>query len=237
MQLKSHWFSPSPTGGHARATTIIKRMKDGPMSPQPPVVAAAATRERRPSGKERILEAATHLFGMHGFDNVSAAQIAREAGVAHGLLFHHFGSMEELYTAVIAEAAQRLDEILVTAERKGSARTQVVALLRAHMRAIHLRQVDFVFRSRTSSSETGSAVAAIWEASRQRGIDRILKVLQIERPTKKMRICLRAWIAFHDELLVAWFADKSVTEAEVIDWSMAQLDLLAANILKVRLKD
>lgn len=197
---------------------------------------STAAPEERLSGKQRVLQSAEHLFSTRGFKNVSAAEIARDAGVAHGLLFHHFGSMEELYAAVSAEAAQRLDDALVIPRRAGNARSQVASLLRSHMRAIKERRGDFVIRARTSDATLNGRITEIWESSRQRGIDKILQILGVAHPTKKMRACMRAWIAFHDELLLAMLADRSLSEAEVVALSMAQLERLAQDVLKIELE-
>jgi TetR/AcrR family transcriptional regulator len=47
-----------------------------------------------------VLNAALELFARHGFADTSLREISRESGVSHPLILHHFGSKEELYTAV-----------------------------------------------------------------------------------------------------------------------------------------
>ena len=47
--------------------------------------------------KERILRAAQAMFGRHGFANTTMKMIAEEAGVAFGLVAHHFGGKENLF--------------------------------------------------------------------------------------------------------------------------------------------
>lgn len=46
--------------------------------------------------KEAILQAARALFAEKGFDGASTAEIAERAGVAHGTVFHHFKTKENL---------------------------------------------------------------------------------------------------------------------------------------------
>lgn len=193
------------------------------------------TTEKRPSGKQRVLEAAEKLFASKGFLDVSAAEIAREAGVAHGLLFHHFGSMEDLYAEVSRVAARRMDESQLNSFRGKSARDQVASFLRAHMKAVKQRQGDSLFRARSHNLAINATVAEIWEVSRQQAIDRLCDVLAIPQPTKRIRACLRAWIGFHDQLVLAWLADRSVSELEVLAWTLQQLDHLAVNVLCVDL--
>ena len=189
----------------------------------------------KPSGKQRILEAAEQLFASKGFMNVSAADIVREAGVAHGLLCHHFGSMEKLSADASRAAAEQMNEKQLASFRGSTARDQVRSFLRAHLAAVKQRQGDALFRARSHNLAINAEVAEIWEASRQQAISRICEVLGIKEPTKKVRACLRAWIGFHDQLVIAWLADRAVTETEVLDWTLRQLEHLAADELSVQL--
>jgi AcrR family transcriptional regulator len=60
-------------------------------------------RRRDPQDKRaRILDAARRFFAVRGTD-ATMGEIARAAGVSHGILFHHFGSKEELLVAVAHE--------------------------------------------------------------------------------------------------------------------------------------
>lgn len=192
-------------------------------------------KQKQPSGRERILEAADRLFAIRGFLDVSAAEIAREAGTAHGLLFHHFGSMEALYAEVSRAAAERMDEAQLTSFRGSTPREQITGFLRSHVRSIKLREGDAIFRARALDAAVSSTIAQIWEASRQRALDKLFEVLGIDPQNKKSRACLRAWIAFHDQLVRGWLSEKSVTEAEVLEWTMGQMDQLATDILNVDL--
>jgi AcrR family transcriptional regulator len=46
--------------------------------------------------REAILRAAKQLFAKQGYDGTSTAEIAKRAGVAHGTVFHHFKTKENL---------------------------------------------------------------------------------------------------------------------------------------------
>ncbi len=196
-----------------KGTRSVSRGKDAP--------------EKAPTGKQRILDAADRLFANKGFTDVSAAEIVREAGVAHGLLFHHFGSMEALYADVSRAAAQRMNETQLASFRGNTARKQVASFLRAHLKAVKDRQGDALFRARSHNLAINATIADIWEASRQQAIDRICDVLGMPEPTRKARACLRAWVGFHDQLVIAWLADRSISEAEVLRCTLRQLDHLA----------
>lgn len=53
--------------------------------------------------RERILDAALDVFGSKGFDAATTRDLAAEAGVTSGLLYHYFANKEALLVAVIVE--------------------------------------------------------------------------------------------------------------------------------------
>ena len=57
--------------------------------------------ERGKGTRERILAAATELFGAHGYEGTSIGAVLEAAGVARGALYHHFPSKEALFDAVL----------------------------------------------------------------------------------------------------------------------------------------
>jgi TetR/AcrR family transcriptional regulator len=67
------------------------------------------------SALEPILDAAEKLFAQSGFAAVSMRAIGAEAGVSKANVFHHFGSKDKLYKAVIQRIIQAsallLDEL------------------------------------------------------------------------------------------------------------------------------
>src|SRR4051794_41921238 len=55
--------------------------------------------------RAQLLERGAELFTQHSYDELSMAQIAREAGISKALLYHYFPSKEEYFKATLAEAA------------------------------------------------------------------------------------------------------------------------------------
>ena len=69
-----------------------------------------ARRREPPSGdaRARILDAALVEFATRGYEAASTNAIARAARVAKGLVFHHFGTKEELCFALIDLVIERV---------------------------------------------------------------------------------------------------------------------------------
>jgi TetR/AcrR family transcriptional regulator len=57
------------------------------------------------AGALSILEAATELFARDGYECVSVASIAEQAGVCKANIFHHYASKEVLYLEVMRKAS------------------------------------------------------------------------------------------------------------------------------------
>jgi AcrR family transcriptional regulator len=60
--------------------------------------------------RDRILDAAEHLFGEHGFPCASLRQITDEAGVNLAAVNYYFGSKEDLYKAVLIRRIRPVNE-------------------------------------------------------------------------------------------------------------------------------
>ena len=68
--------------------------------------AAAAGAEKR----RVILDAAVRVFAAKGYHTSRVGDIAEEAGIAHGLLYHYFSSKEEVLETVFRETWSELLE-------------------------------------------------------------------------------------------------------------------------------
>ncbi|HWS32312.1 MAG TPA: TetR/AcrR family transcriptional regulator [Actinoplanes sp.] len=67
-------------------------------------MSVAAVRRRRlepDARREQILSVAIRLFGAKPYAEVSTTDVAREAGVARGLVNHYFGTKKDLYLEVV----------------------------------------------------------------------------------------------------------------------------------------
>ena len=73
-----------------------------------------------------ILAAAVRVFARKGFHTCRVGDIAEEAGIAHGLVYHYFSSKDELLQAVFRETwAELLDALEAVADSDKPAREQL----------------------------------------------------------------------------------------------------------------
>ncbi|ACU73242.1 transcriptional regulator, TetR family [Catenulispora acidiphila DSM 44928] len=95
------------------------------------------TRVPRGEARDRIVAAATELFGRQGYEATTTRQIVEAAQVTKGALYHWFSSKEELLTSIyrelLAEQTSRLKTI-AAADTPADARLHLaVTDLFAHM--------------------------------------------------------------------------------------------------------
>src|SRR5438552_19201120 len=60
--------------------------------------------KKRMSGEDRrsqIVDVAAQLFSRNGFNGTTTKQIAEQAGVSEAIIFRHFQTKQELYSAII----------------------------------------------------------------------------------------------------------------------------------------
>jgi len=83
----------------------------------------AATQEEK---RRQILDAAVRAFARKGYHACRVGEIAEEAGVAYGLIYHYFGSKEELLETIFRDTwTQMLARVREVQEEGGPAGEQV----------------------------------------------------------------------------------------------------------------
>ena len=82
------------------------------------------------AAREKILDAGLLLFARKGVAATGVTEIAREAGVSLGLLYHYYTSKEELFAALVKMAMEGAKETLTTCQEAGSAKEQIQKISR-----------------------------------------------------------------------------------------------------------
>ena len=67
-----------------------------------------------PTKKELLLKAAKELFSEHGYSETTFKKISERAGVALGLLTHHFGNKEKFFLTAGLDVVQELVQTMRT---------------------------------------------------------------------------------------------------------------------------
>lgn len=164
----------------------------------------AATEEKR----RLILDAAVRVFARQGYHDSRVGDIAKDAGVAYGLVYHYFTSKEAVLEAVFREAWGRLVAAVSEVEASDAPaperlRTVIKIVLRTWRDDPNL--VRLLVREVTRTSHLQREIDDIAEAFAV--LERIVAQGQREgtiRPTLDPR--LSAWILYGalEEILTGW---------------------------------
>ena len=171
-----------------------------------------------------ILDAAVRVFARKGYHTCRVGDIAEEAGVAYGLLYHYFSSKEEVLETVFRETWSELLEAMRGVEESGApAREQLrqvaAILLRAWRRDPDLVRV--LVREVARSPQMPRRVEEIDQAFR--AIERIVARGQAEAEFRAdLDPRLASWIFYGaiEEILTGWVlgqlpdGDEEVAKAE-----------------------
>jgi TetR/AcrR family transcriptional regulator, fatty acid metabolism regulator protein len=155
-----------------------------------------------------ILEAAVRVFARKGYHTCRVGDIAEEAGVAHGLLYHYFRSKEAVLDSVFHEtwadivgAAHRVEETDEPARERLTGIAKI--LLRAWKRDPEL--VSVVIREGLRSPDLQRRVGEIRQAFD--AIERIIRRGQEEREFRADVDARLASVVFYgalEEILTGW---------------------------------
>jgi AcrR family transcriptional regulator len=176
--------------------------------------------------RAQLLEVGTELFSKHSLEELSMAQIAREAGISKALLYHYFPSKEEFFRAALAEGAAELaqrtapDESLPPLE-------QVRSSTKAFVEWIGERGAAYMklLQSVGAVPELRETMTAIRDLTSTRVLDGL--VPQAER-TPARRAAVRAWLWFMDGVLLDWIEygdrDADAVADQLVDSLTALLE-------------
>ena len=97
--------------------------------------------------KERmatILKAALYLFAVKGYNAVSTDDITNYAKCSHGLLYHYFGSKEDLFHYLMENVVKiNMQEIVKNIDFNSKPKFILIDLIDAHLNALKSENDDY----------------------------------------------------------------------------------------------
>ena len=171
-----------------------------------------------------LLEAAVRVFARRGFHAARVGDIAEEAGVAHGLLYHYFSSKEEVLETIFRETWADLLAAVRDVEESGEPAQEQLRQVAAILLRSWRRDPDLVrvlVRGVARSSELDRHVGNVGDAFA--AIERIVRRGQEAgelRPELDPRLTSVIFYGAIEELLTGWVlellpdSDEDVARAE-----------------------
>jgi AcrR family transcriptional regulator len=153
--------------------------------------------------RQALIDTARRLFTTRPYDQVTTSEIAQNAGVAYGLIAHHFENKRGLYQAVLNEIAVEIaDRQLAPPPEGASLADQLRHALRNHIAYIETYSDSFVAFVRGNLGSDPDQQSAI-DNLRWLGAQRILLAVGImDPPPAALRTAMHGWVGYLDEMMV-----------------------------------
>jgi TetR/AcrR family transcriptional repressor of nem operon len=179
------------------------------------------SREQVAEHRARILTAAARLFRQRGFDDVTVAEVMKDAGLTHGAFYGYFPSKE----ALIAEA---IGHALPQAPDKATPRRSAGEFADGYLSTKHRdnRANACLFSSLGTEAARGSADLRhrMTEAVRSR-IEHLGAEAVGDTPKEKRRAAIAAWSAMVGAMVLARIVDDDKLSKEILADTRALLPL------------
>src|SRR5438874_4183927 len=168
--------------------------------------------------RAQILACARRLFSERNYDAVSTTDIAREAGVARGLLHHYFGTKRDLYLEVVREL-MRMPSNPVPLQAPGHG-LEVVIEQSVERWLVMLERNRETWLAAIGSRGLGRdpEVEAILEEAREQAADRLIEALQTYEAAQapdELRATIRAYSGYAEAASIEWLLRRRLTRAQV----------------------
>ncbi|MEU1524379.1 TetR/AcrR family transcriptional regulator [Nocardia rhamnosiphila] len=194
-------------------------------SPEAPAKRVRLSPDER---KTQLITLGVKMLGERAIEDISVSEIAAQAGISRGLLFHYFPTKQDFQLEVIRHANAELLARVVP-----DPTLSLVDMLRDSVG----RYIDYVSENRTSylallrgPTSSGPELAAMVEQTRHAIVDIILTQVPLspeEREQPRLILVVRGWVAFTEETTLSWLRGESISRDELIELLVESLLALA----------
>jgi AcrR family transcriptional regulator len=185
-----------------------------------PTARASRPRAARGETRRRLLAAALDHFSRRPYEEVTVAEIAESAEVAHGLLFHYFQNKRGLYLEGLREAVRQLTVAHETDPGQPPGR-QLRQLLAAHLR--HLSEHEQLALSLILRVGDDPQAWEAFEATRWDSIDWACGLLGLDPGRPALRLMWRSFAGAADEATVLWLKNGRPFEVEAFVEALVEM--------------
>ncbi len=174
--------------------------------------------------RQQLIDTARALFAKRPYDQVTTSEIAKKAGVAYGLIAHHFENKRGLYLAVMNTIASEMADVQVTPPPPDS---DLIDQLRHGLRN-HISYIDSCAESFVAlvRGQLGSDPTQQDTVDRLRwlGAERILLSIGITEPISPiLRTAMRGWVGYLDEMMIDRINAGDVDREALVELAAAAL--------------
>jgi AcrR family transcriptional regulator len=160
--------------------------------------------------REQILVCAMRLFGEHPYAAVSTTELARQAGVARGLINHYFGTKRDLYLEVVRRLVT-IPRFAVAQLPDGPLDIRVAAA------------VDWFLDGVSRNSKAWLAATGGWDTdvegilteADETAADRLLEAMGLAADAAELRAMARSYFSMVKSACREWLVRENLSHEQV----------------------
>ena len=181
--------------------------------------------------RAQLIDLGAKMLAQRPLEQISVEDIADQAGVSRGLLFHYFASKHDFHLEIVRHTSSEMLARTAPDPYVGEERDPMQIL-----RSVLASYVDYVSENRGTyvSLLRGTAsgdpdMRAVFEETRAVMSARTLEQLPAigVEPTRAVELAVRGWIAYVEEVTITWLRDPHLTRDELIELNVQALPALA----------
>jgi AcrR family transcriptional regulator len=167
--------------------------------------------------RAQLLELAKASFSTRSYDEVSIDDLAREARISKGLLYHYFPTKRDLYVAGLSEIASELVAAITGVPENLTPPERVRASLDAYLTHIQRHSRAFVSLMRGGIG-SDPEVAAVVDSVRTRLFEGFLvgsPFAGVFTGDARFETAVRGWLGFVEAATLDWCTNPRLTQLEL----------------------
>jgi len=167
--------------------------------------------------RAQLIELGVEMLATRTLDELSVEDIAAQAGISRGLLFHYFSSKQEFHVEVARAAAQELlrrtepDPSLAPADALHASLTAFVA---------YVEENPDNYTSLVRGAASGDAeMRAIFDETRATMAGRVITIVGEMGVTMGPRatLAVHGWIAFAEACVIGWLSTRAFAREQLLE--------------------
>ncbi|HEY5189371.1 MAG TPA: helix-turn-helix domain-containing protein [Solirubrobacteraceae bacterium] len=167
--------------------------------------------------RRQILACARRLFSERHYAAVSTSEIAREAGVARGLLHHYFRTKRELYLEVVRALVRVPSHPVPEADDGRTVEEQIEDSVGRWLETLRRNRGTWLAANGAQGLGRDPEVEAILEQAREHAIDSLIVAIRPGDPATappELRAVLRAYSGFAEAASLEWLERRRLTREQ-----------------------
>ena len=192
------------------------------------------TRLEHDERRGQILGCARRLFAERNYGGVSLAEIAREAGVARGLLHHYFGTKRDLYLEVVRSMVTPPLDLFGAELRSGSREEVLSEAVDRFLDAVSSNRETWLATVGAQGFGRDRELEAMLEEAREDTAERVIALVRpgsARRAPRELRAAIRAYASFAEAASLEWLQRRRLSREQVHELLFGGLVALVDDVL------